>query len=182
MGYYAHGSGEIMLKKKVPDEILESLEGFNEADQYTRKHHDGTEKYFLSLVHYDDKYHEDCVYDDLRKIEPYTEEGCINFIGEDDIVWRFMFHPDIHEFVEESGKISYDYGENDSIRDRVTGNKLEFLNSIIEVFETFLDEKGIIIDNPDKAQDPNASNIYGCDYGDLESELEHALKGWGVMA
>ena len=59
--------------------------------------------------------------------------------------------------------------------------RLEMLCDIIEVFEDFLDEKGIIIPNDEKTQDPDASNIYGTDYGNLESRLESLLISFGLM-
>ena len=179
MGYYAHGNGDLLLREPIPDEILESLVAFDEADNYIRKC-DGNNSNYLSLVHYDDKYHEDDIYYDLRKVEPYVVDGSVDFVGEDECIWRFRYDPKLKRFVEESGRIAYDYGDTPVVG-KQNGDRLEFLNSIIEVFETFLDEKGIIIDNPDKAQDANTSNIYGCDYGDLESELEHVLIGWGVL-
>jgi len=40
-------------------------------------------------------------------------------------------------------------------------------HEIVELFEEFLDERGIKIENPDKQQDENAANIYGLDYADL---------------
>ena len=40
-------------------------------------------------------------------------------------------------------------------------------HEIVELFEEFLDERGIKIENPDKQQDENATNIYGLDYADL---------------
>lgn len=46
-------------------------------------------------------------------------------------------------------------------------------SEIIEIFEDFLDSKGIIIDNPEKEQSPDsASNIYGTDYGMIQCQLE----------
>jgi hypothetical protein len=59
--------------------------------------------------------------------------------------------------------------------------RLEMLCDIIEVFEDFLDEKGIVIPNDEKDQDPDASNIYGTDYGNLESRLESLLISFGLM-
>ena len=42
-------------------------------------------------------------------------------------------------------------------------------------------KKGILIENDEKSQSENPSNIYGTDYGDLEAELEHELIKWGVL-
>ena len=180
MGYYAHGSGELRLKRQIPDDIIESLEEFDETDQYVRHEKTGKQVHYLFLNHYDEKYCEDYVYDDLKKIEPFVESGSIDFHGEDDCVWRFRFSPEAKEFIEDTGKISYDF-DDEPVAKKCNGNRLEFLCSLIEVFETFLDEKGISIENDEKLEDEDASNIYGTDYGDLESELESELIKWGVL-
>lgn len=48
---------------------------------------------------------------------------------------------------------------------------------IIEKFEDFLDEKGIVIPNSEKDEDDSASNIYGSDYYKLEDEIIEIIKG-----
>ena len=50
------------------------------------------------------------------------------------------------------------------------------ITDIIEVFEDFLQEKGITIENPDKAQSEDPGNIYGTDYGDLYEAIADVLK------
>lgn len=66
--------------------------------------------------------------------------------------------------------------------------RLETLACIIELFEDFLEARGIDIPNEDKDQaiedgeDPDSiSLIYGCDYGALESDLEDLLIRLGMM-
>lgn len=60
--------------------------------------------------------------------------------------------------------------------------KLEFLGQLIDVFEDFLDEKGIMISNPEKNEDPdNLANLYGTDYGNIQSALEKTLMNWGIL-
>ena len=171
MGYYAKGSGVITLKKSIPGLVMDELDNigaFDEMDQ---------DRGQLLLIHYDDKYYEDEIEQALGIIAGYAKEGSIEFCGEDDCLWRFRF--DGERFIQESGKIVYDFG------DITTPNmaKKDLLNTLIECFETFLDEKKILIPNPEKEQSgESAANIYGTDYGDLESELEEALKRGGVLA
>lgn len=56
------------------------------------------------------------------------------------------------------------------------------IEDFIEVFEDFLDEKGIVIPNDEKDQSPDsASNIYGTDYGDLSHKIESLLIRLGYM-
>jgi len=54
----------------------------------------------------------------------------------------------------------------------------EFVGQIIDIFEDFLETKGIDIHNDEKDQDPDAAIIYGCDYGDLYQDIEELLVNW----
>ena len=58
---------------------------------------------------------------------------------------------------------------------RSHSQRLCMLGCIIETFEDFLAKRGIDIPNPEKDEDPNASLIYGSDYGELESMIENTL-------
>lgn len=64
----------------------------------------------------------------------------------------------------------------------------EFICEIIEHFENFLDMKGIELDNPEKQEAIDAgkekdsiANIYGTDYGWLQSDIEGSLKSLGFI-
>ena len=59
--------------------------------------------------------------------------------------------------------------------------RLTLLGAIIERFEDPLDERGIVIQNPEKDGDDDASNIYGTDYGELESAIESELIYYGLL-
>lgn len=66
---------------------------------------------------------------------------------------------------------------------RITMNDLpEFIGQIIDIFEDFLDEKGIRIDNPEREGEDTeeAANIYGSDYGALEDEIKELLVNWEI--
>lgn len=61
-------------------------------------------------------------------------------------------------------------------------DKAEFLGQIIDIFEDFLDERGIELPNDERNQDPdNAAIIYGTDYGYLAEELEVMMIEWDLM-
>lgn len=60
-------------------------------------------------------------------------------------------------------------------------NRLELLANIVETFEDFLDEKGIVIDNPEKEEDEFASNIYGTDFGNLCDAIENVLINYDLL-
>lgn len=59
----------------------------------------------------------------------------------------------------------------------------EFIGQIIDIFEDFLDEKGIVIVNPERDEDDEemAANIYGSDYDRLSDEITDTLKRWNVI-
>lgn len=57
-----------------------------------------------------------------------------------------------------------------------------FLTSIIETFEAFLDEKGIVVPNEDRDRDApdGGSNIYGMDFGGLMCDIRDVCSDYGV--
>lgn len=72
---------------------------------------------------------------------------------------------------------------NDTIPEKKLTNedRLETLGLFIDLFEDFLEEKGINIANDEKDQDPDAAIIYGTDYGILSDRLELLLNELGMM-
>lgn len=54
----------------------------------------------------------------------------------------------------------------------------EMVGQIIDIFEDFLEEKGIDIENPEKIQAEDACILYGTDYGKLQSAIEETLINW----
>ena len=64
-------------------------------------------------------------------------------------------------------------------------NKTELIGNIIDIFEDFLDDKGIFIPNPDRDENPeldmeSSANIYGEDYDSLSTSLENLLRSWNI--
>lgn len=69
-----------------------------------------------------------------------------------------------------------------------SNNAPEFIGQIIDIFDDFLEEKGICIENPEKdeaedsGQDPEGlAIIYGTDYGNLQTQLEDVMAAWGIL-
>ena len=61
-------------------------------------------------------------------------------------------------------------------------DKAEFLGQIIDIFEDFLEERGVMFPNEERDQDPdNAAIIYGSDYGWLSECLEVMMIEWDLM-
>ena len=56
----------------------------------------------------------------------------------------------------------------------------EFTGQVIDIFEDFLDDKGIVIHNPEREADDeeNSANIYGNDYGYLQSRITELTENW----
>ena len=59
--------------------------------------------------------------------------------------------------------------------------RLETLGLFIDIFEDFLEEKGIDIPNDEKDEDDDAAIIYGTDYGNLSDRIETLLINLGYM-
>lgn len=59
--------------------------------------------------------------------------------------------------------------------------RLKFIGHIIDIFEDFLEEKGIEIQNDEKEDSENPTIIYGTDYGDLSDNIENMMMSWGVL-
>lgn len=58
----------------------------------------------------------------------------------------------------------------------------ELLGNIIDIFEDFLEEHNVDIDNPEKNNDQdNPAIIYGTDYSQLEQELSKLLENWDIL-
>lgn len=60
--------------------------------------------------------------------------------------------------------------------------KAEFIGQIIDVFEDFLEEKGIEVLNDEKEGTENEAIIYGSDYGNISTEIETLLNNWKLIS
>lgn len=62
-------------------------------------------------------------------------------------------------------------------------NLPEFAGQIIDIFEDFLEEKGVLIDNPERDEDAdNTAILYGSDYGYLQDKIYETLRNWKLAA
>lgn len=55
----------------------------------------------------------------------------------------------------------------------------EFIGNIIDIFEDFLENKGITIEN-DEREDSDDCILYGTDYGYLQDKIQETLKYWDI--
>lgn len=64
-------------------------------------------------------------------------------------------------------------------------DKTEFIGCIIDIFEDFLDEKGVTLEQPERDDemelDGTTANIYGSDYDSISDSLEALLRRWEVI-
>lgn len=153
MGYYANYSGGIYLTK-CPEEAehlgKDTFENF-EVDA------DGS-VVCMSFGGYE-KYYEDTVYEFLDLIKPYTLRGSIEYKGEDDAMWRFVYKDDGWE--EQSGRIMY---EDEPIAEEL---KPEFLGQIVDIFDDEID--------------PEKPTFTGKRYDAIVEKLQTLMKGWRIF-
>ena len=62
----------------------------------------------------------------------------------------------------------------------------EFIGQIIDTFEDFLDDKGIVVENEERDTDGDldaetSANIYGADYDYISDELRKIFRHWNII-
>ena len=169
MGYYATCDGFIKLKSKPPiniDEMIRDTFDIYEYDKELYEYRFGA----------DEKYHEDVVMSLLTAVEPYTEEGCIRYHGEDNEHWRFLFKDGT--WMDETGWVIY---ESEEVSFKDTPDKMEFLSRIVDAFEDFLEKKKISWENSERDDNPSAALFYGTEYGQICDELSKIMKDYNIF-
>ena len=182
MGYYADVSGHIDFARSLLPDEAKTLEELLESGWYDFE--DGLNR-STSCRDVDfwsgDKYYYDTG-DMLNRIAEKlpVKSGVVECHGEDGDHWKFQFKPRIPHgvFQEVSGRVVYEdelpVAEND---------RMELIGQFIDVFEDFLDEKGVVIPNEDRDNDPEEehANIYGDDYDRLQAGIEDTLTAWHIL-
>lgn len=151
MGYYASYSGSLKLKENIDQDDKNELYDAFEDLEYD-------EKTKLLCISGHSKYYEDEIETALNYIKNNVEEGSIEFTGEDDCHWRFIFKNG--SFTEESGYLMYDSDFPE---------KNDFLGKIIDVIQDTLDN-------------PKGEIIEGEWYDEIKGELEELMKNWHVFS
>ena len=115
---------------------------------------------------------------DIAKKLP-VKGGIVHCHGQDGDHWKYQFKPGIPHggFSEIHGHVLYD--DELPVTD---DNRAEFVGQIIDVFEDFLERKGIDIWNEDKLESDGPAIIYGMDYGELQTGIENILHNWSITA
>lgn len=107
----------------------------------------------------------------LERIKTKNPNACVVICGEENV----YFH------VEKDGSIVNI--DNESLDECYPNRSMnDFVGQVIDIFEDFLDSKNIILDNNEKEDSGEcAANIYGTDYGVIQTELEELLYNWKLV-
>lgn len=57
----------------------------------------------------------------------------------------------------------------------------EFIGQVIDIFEDFLEERHVVLNNDERDEDPSAAIIYGSDYGVLQEQLQQMFLLWQLI-
>lgn len=65
-------------------------------------------------------------------------------------------------------------------------DKAELIGGIIDIFEDFLDKKGVTLESLEESDEMELdgstnANIYGTDYDSISDSLESLLRSWKVI-
>jgi len=111
MGYYASGSGYIEFRQDITDEDFEEISSV--------LNNSPIKNYFdrnCADVNQDGNYFEEDWEELLEELTPFAKSGEINFCGEDDCFWRFIFRNG--KFVDENGSVIYESEDKQNYRIR----------------------------------------------------------------
>lgn len=112
MEYYAHGSGGIIFKEELPeavfDRIMNKLRKVFEAEGANswKTTSNSSEVSYVDIWD-NEKYYGDEVKTVLNEVAEMAEieEGSIEYVGEDDSLWRFIYRDG--KWHEENGHVEY---------------------------------------------------------------------------
>ncbi|MCR5669650.1 MAG: hypothetical protein K6G10_01475 [Butyrivibrio sp.] len=137
MGYGANATGGATLKKGVSEtKVVTAIKKhYKSSNSYPLDFDFGsfgsyTEEDQVYMNLWDsENYHEEDTEEFLKVIAPFVEEGVLNYHGEDDSVWHFIFNPKTGQWDEEDGTIVYgckDFKDETLIKELVKrGYKVE---------------------------------------------------------
>lgn len=64
-------------------------------------------------------------------------------------------------------------------------DRAEFIGNIIDIFEDFLEDRGIAIPNPERdeadAEGENNAIIYGSHYGEISDRIDGMIRAWDLV-
>lgn len=155
MGYCASWSGYITFTQSPDEETVLELNdklNINDYDEETK---------CLSVCD-DNKYYDDIIKSALELAKPITKCGEIEFTGEDEDHWRFIFKDG--DWVEEHGNIYY---ESDIAHANI--NRDEFIGNIIDIMQDYV------------VDDIKGDVICGEWYDIIAKKLDELMRSWKVF-
>ena len=109
MSYYAYGNGSALLKENVDkEELFEKLD--TKVEEACCLEYEYDDKETIDFTDYEN-YHEEDTMDFLNILSPYITEGSIEYSGDDDCHWKFIFNKDTKEWDEIGGEVYYSLDE-----------------------------------------------------------------------
>lgn len=111
MGYYADGNGCITFKRKLSENDISRIEeilneAFEDVSVWERQ---DTGRYEADISDYGGKYYEDSVINALASLAEEFElkSGEIEYVGEDQSLWRFIWRQKTNTWEEQTGHVVY---------------------------------------------------------------------------
>lgn len=174
MGYFASGSGNILFTNSLNKEQQHSVQEYLRCVGFNVDISELNDEVYFWLSGKWNSSVEEALNDIAKNFEILS--GSAEFIGEEGDHWREEYDQKSLSWKEIYGRVIY---ENEPFIYK--RHNAEFIGNIIDIFEDFLESKGIDIPNEDKEQSDNPAIIYGMDYGDLSSRLESMMEQWGII-
>ena len=118
MGYYAYGNGSVLLKNGInKEELFKKLdEKLNDAFGLE---YEFNKAGMIDITDYENYSAED-IMEFLNILIPYIKEGSIEYSGDDDYHWKFVFNEKDQKWDEFDGEVYYsleDFSDNDLIEE-----------------------------------------------------------------
>lgn len=118
MGYYAYGNGSVLLKNGInKEELFKKLdEKLNDAFGLE---YEFNKAGMIDITDYEN-YSEEDIMEFLNILIPYIKEGSIEYSGDDDYHWKFVFNEKDQKWDEFDGEVCYsleDFSDNDLIEE-----------------------------------------------------------------
>lgn len=184
--FLATYGGTLVFKEKPSEDQITDLQNVFEEANVLEPKYDPENRWSVE-VSGSGRYPEVRLNEVLNKMTSSITSGTIVFFGDrsdclERCFWNLKFEKGKWE--EHEGTIVYSKDEALTEFPPVSENdRAEFIGEIVDIFEDFLEEKGITIPNPEKDEtdDENTAIIFGSDYGYCQDRLEEMMRNWKIL-
>lgn len=109
MGYYTYGNGSALLKNNVnKEELFKKLD--KKVDDAYGLEYEYDDKETINITDLEN-YSEEDIMEFLNILSPCITEGSIEYSGDDDYHWKFVFNKKTEKWDEIEGEIYYSLDE-----------------------------------------------------------------------